>query len=133
MPEKIEIKYISPTEMQIEQNKVFLIENRIIHIIAIGEQTVEIADAHLELNQQLFEKIKGKVSFMVDLNKSGKNSTEARQIWKQIGEMEKTHKVAVFGMHPVAKVIASFYMGMTNSKNVRFFKTMEESKQWLDE
>jgi len=65
------------------------------------------------------------------LNNCGKNEPGARLIWSQISDEENTNKVALFGMHPVARVLASFVMGITNRNNQRFFKTKEEAVNWL--
>jgi len=48
-------------------------------------------------------------------------------------EHERTGKVALFGLNPVARVIASFVMGVTRKKDMRFFKTREEALAWLRE
>jgi len=50
-----------------------------------------------------------------------------------VSEYEKTGKVAVFGLHPVARVIASFVMGVSKNKDMRFFKAKEEALAWLKE
>jgi hypothetical protein len=72
-----------------------------------------------------------KISYLIDLNKCGKNSPEARQIWNQLSDDEKTNKVAIFGIHPVARVLANFSMGTSKNKNQHFFKTQEEAMTWL--
>ncbi|MBE3122383.1 MAG: STAS/SEC14 domain-containing protein [Thermoplasmata archaeon] len=77
--------------------------------------------------------VKGKVNILVDLNQFGKASPESRKIFKEISEYEKTGKVAIFGTHPVARVLASFVMGITKKKDMRFFKTKEEAYAWLKE
>ena len=48
-------------------------------------------------------------------------------------ENEKIGKVALFGLHPVARVIAAFIMGITRKKDMRFFKSKEEALAWLKE
>jgi hypothetical protein len=48
-------------------------------------------------------------------------------------EDTKTGKTAFFGMHPVARVIASFVMGVSPNKMMRFFKTKEDALIWLRE
>ncbi len=42
-------------------------------------------------------------------------------------------KVALFGLHPVARVVASFFMGATKKKDMRFYKTRGEALAWLKE
>ena len=60
-----------------------------------------------------------------------KNSPEARKIWRNFSEDEDTHKVAMFGIHPVAMVIASFVTNITKKNEMRFFKTKEEALEWI--
>lgn len=119
-------------EIWIGENKTFFLTDlNIIHVIACGEQTTELAIMQKEINYKLFGLTEEKISFLIDLNKCGKNSPEARQIWNQLGDDEKTNKVAIFGLHPVARVIANFSMGASKNKNQRFFKTQEEAMTWL--
>jgi len=130
MSQSAEIKYVSENEIWIGSNKV-MVEGNTIHVIAQGEQTTEMAHAHLKLNQKLFSSMEGKVNFLIDLNKAGKNSPEARQIWVQHGKLEKTSKIALLGIHPVARVLASFVMGINKPNNVCFFSSEEEAVKWL--
>ena len=74
--------------------------------------------------------VEGKVNTLIDLNKAGKTSTAARKKQKEISEHEKVGKVALFGLGPVAKVIASFFMGISMKKDMQFFKTREEASEW---
>jgi len=135
MSKSMEIKQVSEKEMWIGENKTFFLSDlNIIHVVARGEQTTEIAVLQKELNSKLIASNKGKkISYLVDLNKCGKNSPEARQIWNQLSESEKTNKVALLGLHPVARVIANFSMGASKRNNQRFFKTQEEAMAWLQE
>ena len=127
----IEIKQISATEFRLGENKTSLIEGNIIHVIAQGEQTTEIALNHKKICEMLSANLEVKVSYLIDLNKCGKNSPEARLIWKEMSENDKTFKVATFGLNPVAKVIASFVIGTYKKGNMRFFKTQQEAMGWL--
>ena len=132
MLKNIEIKQVSETEMWSGNNKSTLLTDlNIIHVIAVGEQTTEIAILQREINHKLFRLIEGEISYLIDLNRCGKNSPEARQIWNQLSESEKTNKVAIFGLNPVARVIANFSMGVAKRNNQRFFKTQEEAMSWL--
>ncbi len=128
----IKIKKVSDYEYLIAENiTTLLIDQNIIRVTAIGEQTLEVANAQREINYKLFEFAGEKINFLIDLNRCGKNSPEARQIWKELSENEKTDKVATFGLHPVARVIASFVIGISQKNNQRFFKTEEEAINWL--
>jgi len=131
MSKQIEIKNISANEIWVGENKSILIGGNIIHIKAVGDQTNEVAQAQLKVNHQLFNLIDGDAFFLIDLNKSGKNTPEARDIWNKQGDHEKVKKVGIYGIHPVARVIASFVMRTSSKKNRGFFKTKEEALTWL--
>jgi hypothetical protein len=72
-----------------------------------------------------------KRNILVDNNRAGKTSFKARQIFSRMMELETTGKVAIFGMNPVARVLASFFIAMVKKGDVRFFATKEESMAWL--
>lgn len=127
----LEIKYVSEKEMWVGGNKTFLTDQNIIHVIAIGEQTADLALLQKEINFKLFELAGGKINFLIDLDHCGKNSPEAREIWKKLGEDERTNRVAIFGLHPVARVLANFVIGTSKRQNQRFFKTEEEAMMWV--
>ncbi|MBN2347738.1 MAG: STAS/SEC14 domain-containing protein [Bacteroidales bacterium] len=128
---KIKIKQNGGKEFLIEENKIWIIENNIIYIEANGEQTVEIAALHLELDKLLQKQIQGKLNYLINLNRAGKSSPAARKVWQKISESETTLKVALFGVHPVARILATFVMGVTNKKDIRFFNTKNEAILWL--
>lgn len=131
MQNKIEIKQVSEKELWVGENQSLLIEENIIQVISIGEQTTEIAKLEIDVFNRLASLIDGKVNVLVDLNKTGKSSHEARKIWNQLSEGDKTNKVALFGLHPVARVIASFVMAVSKKTEQQFFKTKEEALKWL--
>jgi len=43
---------------------------------------------------------------------------------------EKIRKIAIWGLSPVARVIASFVMGISK-KDIRFFNSEEKALSWL--
>ncbi|MFA5419450.1 MAG: STAS/SEC14 domain-containing protein [Bacteroidales bacterium] len=126
-----EIQQISETEFMFEGNRSTIINGNTIYVIAYGEHTTEIAVIHRKICEMLATHIQGKVNYLIDLNKCGKNSPEARNIWKEMSEYENTLKVATYGLNPVARVIASFVIGTYKNSNLRFFKTKEEALDWL--
>jgi len=131
MTAKVVIKNISESEIWVEANKTYLLPGNIFYVISEGKQTEEMAIAHRLVCHQMSKLVSGKVNYLIDLNNCGKNEPGARLIWSQISDEENTNKVALFGMHPVARVLASFVMGITNRNNQRFFKTKEEAVNWL--
>jgi hypothetical protein len=72
-----------------------------------------------------------KISILIDLNNSGQPSTEARKSFLQTTNNPKINKVALWGLHPVARVLASFVLGISKNENMRFFKTEEAALKWI--
>jgi len=130
---KMEIVQISEKEFIVGGNRSSIIGDNIIHVVASGEQTSELARLQFEMDSKLASLIDGKVNYLIDLNKAGKNSPEARSIWTRITENENTNKVAIYGLNPVARVLASFVMGVTKKKDFRFFMTKEDALNWIME
>ena len=131
MENPVDIVQISEKEYLVAKNKVVIQDKNIVFIEAHGGQTDEIAKAHLELNKTITCILNGNVKLLIDLNDAGKSSTEARKIWQKIAEFKSTKKVALFGMHPVAKVLASFVIGVTSNKNILFFSRKDKALDWL--
>jgi len=117
----------------IGENWAYLGEDNITYFVLVGEHDENIAIACGEAFLKLINMVEGKVNALGDLNKAGKQSPEARKIWKELSENKKFGKIAIFGMHPVARVLASFVIGTTKKKDMRFFKTKEEALAWLKE
>ena len=120
-------------EIRVGENGLYLDTDNIIHITILGELDEETQVGINDAGYKLMNTVEGKVHALVDLNKAGKVSPEARKRQVEISEHEKTAKIALFGLHPVARVIASFFMGISRNKDMRFFKTKEEALAWLKE
>jgi len=134
MEEKeVEFKQVSEREIYVGKNRFYHGEDNIIYATIVGETDDKVAIGILEANLKLLSMVEGKAKILVDLNKAGKTSPEARKIMKQLAEQEKIGKLALFGMHPVAKVLASFAMGITRKKDMLFFKTKAEALLWFTE
>jgi len=120
-------------EICIGEHRLYLAEDNILYITIIGELDEE---TQIEINDtgyKLMNTVEGKVNILVNLNKAGKVSPGARKRQVEISEYEKTEKVALFGLHPVAWIIASFFIGLSHNKNMRFFNSKEEALAWLKE
>jgi hypothetical protein len=120
-------------EIWVGKNRLYLGEDNITYFVLVGEHDENMAIACGEAFLKLSNMVEGKVNALGDLNKAGKQSPKARKIWKELSEHEKVRKLALIGMHPVARVLASFVMGTTKKKDMRFFKTKEEALAWLKE
>ena len=133
MEEKpVEIKQVSEREIRVGENRLYLGEDNILYITPFGgDMDEKLATEACRAVLGLQNMIEGKVNALIDLNKVGKQSSEARKIWQEWSDNEKTGKVAYIGLHPVARVLASFVMGISRNKDMRFFKTREEALAWL--
>ncbi|MBU0765534.1 MAG: STAS/SEC14 domain-containing protein [Bacteroidetes bacterium] len=131
MENKTEVKQVSEREIRIGDNKYYLDEGNIFYITAVGKYNEKEAIEAKEITLRFLNLIKGKVDISIDLNKAGKQSPEARKIWKELSELKKVGKIALFGLHPVARILAVFVMGVTRKKDMRFFRTKEEALAWL--
>lgn len=127
------VEQVGDKEFRIRDNRIFLVENNIIYIEAMGEQTDEIAEAHFELHNIICKSISHRLSYLINLNNAGKSSHRARMVWQEMSDLENAGKVALFGIHPVARLLATFVIGGKQYKNIRFFNTKEEAKSWLRE
>jgi hypothetical protein len=133
MPENVEFTQNGEIEISAGKSRARVMSGNIIHVTSVGTQSTEEAIELLKATEKLTKLCNGKVSFLIDLNLAGKNSPGARRLWKEEIEHEHTCKVALYGIHPVAKVLASFVMTITSSHNIRFFKTFEKGLKWLQE
>ena len=120
-------------EIRLGESKYCLSDDNIIQVSEVGKVDNNKAIIIKELAHKFIRMSTEKVSILVDLNRTGKPSADARKNFHEINEHEKVNKVAFFGMHPVAKVIASFLIGISQKKDIRFFKTREDALVWLKE
>ena len=120
-------------EIWVGENRIYLGEDNMLCLTIFGEVDEEIEIGINEACLKLMNMVEGRVNTLIDLNKAGKTSPGARKRQVEISEHEKTGKVALFGLHPVARVVASFLMGISKNQDMRFFKTEEEALAWLKE
>lgn len=120
-------------EIWIGKSRLLLGEDNIIYQTIVGKIEEKDAIAIQDASEKLRSMAKGKVNALVDLSRAGKPTPEAREIGRKRLENKDVGKTALFGQHPVARVIASFIMGVTKKKDMRFFKTKEEALAWLKE
>ncbi len=121
-------------EIIIDAGRLYLGDDNILYITPLeGNMDEQLAIEACRAALGLQNMIEGKVNALIDLNRVGKQSAGARQRWKEWNDNEKTGKVAYIGLHPVARVLAAFVMGITRKKDARFFKTEEEALAWLKE
>ena len=121
-------------EIWVGESRFYLDEDNTLYMSMVGEIDEKMALETTEAILKFDNLSKGeKRNVLVDVNKARNVSSEARKIFKGLTEDGKTKKVALFGLHPVARVIASFVMGVSRNKDMRFFKAKEEAIAWLEE
>lgn len=69
--------------------------------------------------------------YLVDFNEAGRPTADAGRVWREVTNDELSGKVAVFGTHPVAWVLATFFSRVARHRGTRFFKTEEEALEWI--
>lgn len=120
-------------EIWVGENRLYLGEDNILHVIRVGEVDKEASTEITTSALKIANLVDGKVKILTDLNRAGKSSSEARKVYQKMLEHEKFNKVALWGLHSMARVIASFAMGVTKKRDIHFFKTKEEALAWLKE
>ena len=126
------------TEIWIGENRFYIGEDGILYITCVGDIDEKMA---LEFKDAIFKLLttvgKKKVNTFVDINKAGKISSKARNTFNKLTEDYKSDygsRTALVGLHPVARVIASFFMGFSKDKDtIHFYKTTEDALVWLKE
>ncbi len=111
----------------------YLDEDNILNIINTGEIDEKTAIEMKEAVRKLTNMVDGGTHTLTDLNKAGKTTSKARKIFQELADQWGPGKTALFGMHPVARVLASFVMGASKKEDMRFFKTKEEALAWIKE
>ena len=120
-------------EIQVGESRLWLGDDNILYYTIIGDTDKETAIRMKEATFKIHNMVEGKINVLIDINKAGKQSSGARKIGREMFEHEKNNKIAIFGMHLVARVTAAFVIGVTKKKDIRFFKTREEALMWLKE
>jgi anti-anti-sigma regulatory factor len=129
----MEIKEVSEREIWVGESRFYLGEDKVLYETIVGDidetKALELKEAVLKV----MNRVDGKLDILIDLNKARNQSSKARKMGKEMFELKQNGKIALFGMHPVSRVIASFVIGITKKEDVRFFKTRQEALAWLKE
>lgn len=131
MQEEFQIKQINDYEYFVNDVSITFTKDHVIRIITVGEASEKEALAVKEIIQKLSDLAEDKVNVLIDLTQALKPSPKARKVFLSLDDHHKIMKFAMFGAHPVAKVLAHFLLGITNRKDVRFFNTAEEALEWF--
>lgn len=120
--------------MWVGKCRTYVGEDNIVYVTGVGDVDYKMATQIKETTLALLDVADTELSFLLDLSNAGKPSPEARKIFQELGKLKKIRKVATFGIHPVARIIATFGMGEDFTKKYhRFFRTKEEALAWLKE
>jgi len=107
-------------------------KDNIIYVTIVG-QIDDVKSTKLqEILEKFLKRVKKKVNVLIDTNNIKDASSNARKEFQSAITNEKIGKIAFFGLNPVAKVIASFVMGISKRKNMRFFNSKEKALNWLN-
>lgn len=129
---EVKVVWKGDREVWVGEERLYLGEDNIVYITAAGEVDEKKAIVIREVVLKFTKMVEGEINLLIDLNKAGKQSPEARNIWKELSEVsEGVGKIALFGLHPVARILASFVKGVIKKTNIHFFKTKEEALKWL--
>lgn len=120
-------------EIWVGKSRFYFGEDNILYETIVGDVDEKIALAMKEAADKLRNLVEGDTCVLVDLEKAGRQTAKARIIGIKALEEEKLKKIALLGTHPVAKIIASFVIGFTKKKGIRFFSSREEALKWLEE
>ncbi|MDD5530970.1 MAG: STAS/SEC14 domain-containing protein [bacterium] len=109
----------------------YLDRDNILYITIVGEIDDKKTNIILDAFTKLQGMVKGKVNIFVNINNAGKLSIKTRTLPTKLHMNKKIGKIAIFGLTPVAKVIAAFFMGNSKTKGMKFFNTKEKAIEWL--
>ena len=127
----VEIREISEKEIWVEKCKVELGDDGIFYQSLAGDIDEEIVAALQKAFLKLINLVNGDIIAFVDLSESGMQYSKARKKAIAGFEQMKIKKIALYGVHPVAKVIANFFMSAANNDKVRMFNSKEKALEWL--
>ena len=119
-------------EIHIGEHLFHLAEDNILYITVVGEQDEKTALAMKEAVIKFTGMVDARLNIFVDNSKAGKASSAARKLFNDLMDMKEFGRIAIFGAHPVAKVLATFVIGLSGKKDVRFFNSREDALDWLE-
>jgi hypothetical protein len=118
-------------QILVGDNKVYIDENNIIHVLITGDVNNTTANLANKALLDLIGEVEGNVNIFVDINEAGTHTRGARIIGEKALDNRRIGKIALFGLSPVARVLASFFIGFSKKKDMQFFNTKEEAFEWL--
>ncbi len=118
-------------EIQVGENRFYFGKDGIMYVEIVGDLDSTFALAMKNAYLKLLSCVNEKVNILVDNSRTGKPSQESRKIFNELIKHEQIGKIAVFGLNPVARVIASFVLGNARNLNSKIFKMKADALEWL--
>ena len=112
------MKYKIEKEIWVGKNRNFLSDDNILYNISTGRFDEKAALESLEAMKKLNDIAEDDVNFIIELNNGERTSSKARRILREFTENMVNGKIAFIGTHPVAKVLESFFMGITKKEDM---------------
>lgn len=109
----------------------YMDEEHILHITTVGGINEDIAFKAKDLIIDVLKNRSYCVNILADLNKIGQDSPQANKIWKELGALNNTGKIAFTGLHLVAQLFATFLMARHRKKHMKFFRDKNDALNWL--
>lgn len=131
MIEEVIIKQINDREIWINDGHMLLGDDNIIYCISLKEPDEQHALAVNDWLLKLAMRVEGRANVFLDISDTKRPTVKAKKIFSQMIQHKKIGKFAFFGAHPVARVLASFMIGIMGKRDVRFFKKKDEAIGWL--
>ncbi len=75
----------------------------------------------------------GKINLIINLNKVGKPSSNARKKFKEIVNNDIVNKVALHGLNPVARTIGYFLINISFNSKIKLIESFDEASVWFNE
>ncbi len=120
-------------EHWVKQTRIYFGEDNIVYITVVGDADKQVALENVEIAYKFRKYYRGRIHMLLDLNKAGKPSAEARKIWAELHNDERTGRVAFYGLTPVKRIIASFIVRFSQNEPIKVFRTKEEALKWIKE
>lgn len=120
-------------EINVNNNVVKVGDDHIIYVTAVGEVDDQFATKYRDTFYEVLDFFSEdrKAYFLINLDKIGKQSPEARKLWNSITADKRVKAAAVFGAKLISKVILNFVVSLSSRQNMKFFNNEKEAKQWL--
>ena len=115
------------------QNRLCLNSDNIISETIVGTDDEKTATASLTVFNNLMKLTDGRVNILIDINRAGKPSREARDIRQQAFNNENVDRVAIVGMNPVANVLGRYLIAVSQKREMRIFKHQDDAVKWFNE